>query len=708
MSDLKTTFTTFNVLDYKNEQVLSSYSLEQTPFTFIPDLDIYPDKDVVWSFGDGTISKSITATKYYTFPGIYTVNLLVYDCQNNAIISSYSQNVEIVDYIPYTLNLTNLSSDKKYLELKESAIHGPWVLNVSYPWHQPVTDVLYDVTGSSSSNFFSVKDHKFSHLQKTYSVFDTIYNYSIEATQYYEVPKISITDFVKLFAKISNNSLIPCQEKDDGAFFVGISAEKIIYYKDDSIGNTSILFKFDTDTSNINGSIVNYVNNLGVMLSANIIQNNDASILTITSNGLDGEKTPVDSFNIYHTKFDSVEIPFVIKIKDNGYHSLKNFDSIELSDLSISVLSAIPLTDESGEILLTENNIPIIGGGSRLNSSFYTISSLNYTVSDIDHGGSFRGYVKFNSLSTTLNDVFLSCGLVIQNDYLSSFNLQSESSTFNVLPRKIYDIYKINEDFNASETLNNLAFQEKIKNNPVLFNDFLAAIFGSDDYDHDSIGVKTYEKIANFIQNNADIDTKNIRALISDIKFIDNEEPGFEKTPSEYPENIEKIVNLASISLNRLIGTSNKFNQNFNSRGQTQKTTYGKNIGNQINTQTYVITAGTPIVALEKFSNTYTLLNTYQPLCAGTGNQYNLNQYNSSWGWPLVLPTQFIPSDFEKYYLFFEYINIEDGTLTNNVIDFTNTKTTISSAPITNEYLFGNSGIFNTMFLDSLYQSLSM
>jgi hypothetical protein len=708
MPDLKTTYTTFNVLDYKNEQVLSSYSLEQTPFKFVPDLDLFANKDVVWSFGDGTISKSITATKYYTFPGVYTVNLLVYDCQNNALISSYSQNVEIKDYIPYTLKFTNLSSNKGYLELKESVIHGPWVLNATYPWHQPITDIVYDVSGSSSLNYFSVNSNKFAHLQKTYSIFDSTYNYAIANTQYYEVPKITISNPVKLYAKISGNSIVLCSENDNGSFFVGTSAEKAVYYKDDSVGNTAISFKFNSDFTNIDGKTVNYVNNLGVMLSANIIQNNDASRLTITSNGLDGEKTAITSFDIYHTKFTSSEIPFVVKIKDSQFHSLKNFNPIELNNLAISVLSAEYLTTESGDILLTESNIPIIAGATPINSSYFTVSSLNYTIDDIDHNGSFRGYVKFNSLSTTLTDVFLSCGAVLQNNYLSSFNLATESTLFNVLPRSLYDIYKVNENFNAAETLNNLAFQERIKDNPVLFNDFLAAIFGSDEYDHDSIGVKTYEKIANFIQNNTDIDTKNIRALISDINLVDNEELVFNRTPIKYPENIERIANLASISLNKLVGTTNKFKQNFNSRGDTQKDKYGKNIGNQIDTLNYVITAGAPIVALEKFSNTYTLLNTYQPLCAGSGSRFTLSGYNSNWGWPLVLPTQFTPLDFEKYYIFFEYIDVNDGTIIDNVIDFTNPNTTISSDSPTSEYLFGNSGIFNTMFLDSLYQSLSI
>lgn len=708
MPDLRTTYTTFDVYDYKNENVLSSYSLPATPFTFIPDLTLFANKDVVWSFGDGTTSKALTATKYYNFPGIYTVNLVVFDCQNNAMVSNYSQNVEVKDYIPYSLQFTNLSSNKDYLELPQSIIHGPWNLIATYPWYQPVTNIIYDVYDSESSNFFEIQSDKFSHLRRTYSIFDTLTNVAIQNVQYYEVPEIKIDNTVRLFAKIEDGSIVNCLESDAGSFFVGVSASKDVYYKDDTVGNTSILFKFSNQGTVVSEKTVDYLNNLGVLLSANITQNNLAQKLSITSNGIDGEKTLINSFDIYHTKYANSKIPFVVKVKDTANHSLKNFDPIELGDLSITVLSGNYLTNQNGYYILTGGGSKLITSTGIVPSAYYTISSLNATLDTSNHGGSFRGYIQFPSMSSRLDAVQLSCFATLSNENLSSFSLSATSSYFDVFPHDYYDIYKVNEDFNAAQTLNDLAFQENIKNNPVLFNDFLGAIFGSENYDHNSIGVKTYEKIANFIQNNSDIDTKNIAALISDMKFVDNEELVFNRSSTNYPEDVERIANLASISLSKLIGTTNKFNENFDTKGHTQKDTYGKNIGNQLDTLTYVVTAGVPIVALEKFSNTYTLLNTYQPLCAGSGDQYTLSQYNSNWGWPLVLPSAFTPTDFGKYYVFFEYVAGYDNTVFENVIDFTNEKTTIIGPTPPNTYLFANDGVFNHMFLDSLYQSLSI
>lgn len=689
MADLNSSYTLFDVYDYKNDKVLSSYNLPKTPLKFVADLSLYPTKDVRWSFGDGTISDSLTAVKYYEFPGVYPITLIVYDCRNNAIVSSYTANVEIKDFIPFSMTFTNLSSNKGYLDLEQSKIHGPWNITATYPSYQNVVNIKYSTLSSSSLNYGAVASKKFAHLEKTRSVLEATYNYYLSAYQYYEIPEISVKNPIPIFAKIdTSNQIVLCDETEADSFFVGTSAFASIYYKDDSVGKTSLIFKFNNTDIGVSEFNNPYLNMTNVALSANIIANNDADHLSITSNGLDGEKTPIESFNIHKTKFYDVEIPFVIKVKDSENYSLKNFNILELSSFNISVLSA---------------------SNSVISSNYYTVSSLNGTISDIDHGGSFRGFIKFPTLDYSLDNVQLSCSASIQNENLSSFSLSGISSKFNVIPHNYYDIYKINEDFNAAQTLKDLAFQENIKNNPVLFDDFFAAILGSDEYDHDSIGVKIYESIENFIMNNHDVDTENVKALMSDLRLVDSDELIFDKSILNYPETIKRVVSLASVKLNNLIGTTNKFDQNFDIKGYSQKDVYGRNIGNRINTTQYTISAGTPIVALEKFSNTYTLLNTYQPLCAGTGSFYNLSAYTSDWGWPMVLPTVFNPSlDFDKYYTFFEYVSGYDNTIVGNIIDFNNSKTTINSQSANNSYMYGAGGVFDTMFLDALYQSLSL
>jgi hypothetical protein len=709
MANLKTTFSNFDVFDYKGENVLSSYALSATPLVFVPDLPPNSNHDVVWSFGDGTTSKMLCASKYYNFPGTYTVNLVVYDCANNASVSVYSQNIIIHDYIPYTFNFTNLSSTNKFLTLQQSKIHGPWNIESYFPLYQPVTNINYVYEGSNSVDYFSVADSKFAQLQKTYAIFDPVSNYYLSATQYKEVPVVTISNPVALYAKIQGNSIVNCSKDDISAFFVGLSALNKTYFKDDSVSNGVLRFKFDSRNNHINGELQPYLNNTNISLSVVVTPNNSAKGLTITSNGLDGEGALIDTFNISPVKFNNIKIPFVIKIKDVDNFSLKNFNELSVTNFSVKVLSASYLKDSNGYYVLSAANKQrtVLSTGI-VPTSYYTLSSINDTMGNINHGGSARAYIKFNETTSSITGVQLSASAVLSNINLSSFTLSGTSGRFDVLPKGFYDIYKVNENFNASETLNDLAFQENIKNNPVFFEDFIGTIMGSTTYDHDSLGVKTYEGIENFVMNNRDIDTENIKSIISDTTFLNVEDYQFDKGFFNYPEKIKRITNLASIKRNKLKGITNKFDENFDTKGQVQKTRFGINLGNQINTSTYAITAGVPIVALEKFGNEYVKLNTYQPLCAGTGNFYKLSAYTSDWGWPLVLPSPFKTSDFEKYYLFFEYNDQIDGTVFNNVIDFTNSNTTIISANPTTEYLVGANGVFETMFLDVLYQSLSL
>jgi len=86
---------------------------------------------------------------------------------------------------------------------------------------------------------------------------------------------------------------------------------------------------------------------------------------------------------------------------------------------------------------------------------------------------------------------------------------------------------------------------------------------------------------------------------------------------------------------------------------------------------------------------------------------YPLSTYSSDWGWALILPTTFNFSDIEKYYLFFDYVDVYDNTPIGGIVDFNNTKTSILSSS-TSSTLFNTNGVFEHIILDTLYQSLSM
>ena len=450
---------------------------------------------------------------------------------------------------------------------------------------------------------------------------------------------------------------------------------------------------FDTRNNDV------WNNNLKVSLSANIIENNEVDNFSVTSNGMDGEFYAEDSFNIDSQKFSNVDIPFVIKVKDSEHFTVKNFQPLSASNLVYTVLS-------SNEVI---------------SSQYYAISAKD------SFSGAIRNTIRFTS-PNKINDVKITVSGSVSSVQGSAYSLNGETSVFDVYPQNFLTIEKKNESYDATEMFKDLRFQEFLLDDSMLFDEFIGSIFGTLNSSYDTLGKKIYEKITNFVQNIQDVDRNEIFPLISQMKMLNTSNNVFEDNSFTYPEKIKRILDLFSISNNKLLGINNKFKENFDLRGYSSKSIYGINLGDEINTNTYVVSAGTPIVALEKFSNKYSLLNTEQPVEYTTNTVYALSSYNQNWGWPLVLPDIFQFGDVEKYYLFFEYVDTFDNTLYDNTIIKDNTLYDMLSTeniirdndddPILDEngnYIFSEyvtpsykDFTMGIVLRDTLYQSLSL
>jgi len=444
----------------------------------------------------------------------------------------------------------------------------------------------------------------------------------------------------KINAKRYETSIVKCLSSDLNSCFAGLSGYKTVYMKEDNITPLLLMdLAFDkTKYKHPYNTNFNYLNNLGLTLSATVSANIPTH-LSITSNGLDGEGYIIDSFNISPIKFYNTKIPFVVKVKDGANFSIKNFDAIPLSSFVINVgmYIDVQLETEGGILLLDEFGNDLYANGILISypTSGYSVSSLNYTLSSQGSGGSFRGYITFLMQEDVTTNVTLILSATLIDDQSVSWNLEGNSNVFNLYPPNYFDAYKKNENFNAAQTLKDLRFQEILTDKNVLFDDFFGGILGGDSTQHEDIGVKTYEGSANFVQNTQDLDDSTIDSLNSMGEFM-----GYNDVNEEryiYPVKVKRLVDLLSIDKVKLLGYENKFRENFDVRGRSSKTLYGVNIGDEIDTTTYVVSASTPIVALEKFSNEYVLLNTYQPISAVGSYQYPLSSYSSDWGWPLVL-----------------------------------------------------------------------
>jgi hypothetical protein len=298
---------------------------------------------------------------------------------------------------------------------------------------------------------------------------------------------------------------------------------------------------------------------------------------------------------------------------------------------------------------------------------------------------------------------------------VNSASLTGTSDTFSIYPSGgYYNIAKRGEDIDFKEQFKSIAFQPLFLDKKILFDDFLGSIFGNISSVQSSIGKATYEKIKNFVDNNTVIDYSNLDQFVATLELLNENNP-YLKTPNSItPGEISRLINLLSINHSRLFGTRNQFNQNFKTYGYLDNEYYGNNLGEEVSMY-YTVTAGTDIVAFEKFSGNYKLLNTYLPLCATTvtvsaGNTYNLSEYNDTWGWGLVLPSDGYGSgiNISNYYLFYKHIPNINGTITDGVINFNDINNTLAYTNSSYQAWAQEDGIISNILSHQIYKGLNL
>lgn len=229
-----------------------------------------------------------------------------------------------------------------------------------------------------------------------------------------------------------------------------------------------------------------------------------------------------------------------------------------------------------------------------------------------------------------------------------------------------YDIFKYNESYDLAKKTKELAFQPSLRDAEVLFDKFLPSILGKEPFEHDDLGLETYEKIANFVSNQSDIDTCGINQLYSLAEMVDLDTDDFKLN---YPPAISKLMDLASINQSRLWGTRdfNLFNFQLNERGAANR-------GNVISSLSHIISAGEPVVLRTKALNSYQLIY--------TGRVSNRRFYT------LADLAQFLnlPEQWQAVYEFYEFKNSISDEYLDGVIDLNNPNTTILTSKSTNYF----------------------
>ena len=456
MSNIRTDYALFDVVDYKGENKLSSYNLDITPLTFkarIPEDDgtDIPLNNQKVTFDFGTVLLEIVSLQnmYIEYPGEYTVRMIIRDCKNNSVLASYSTSVQIYDYIinTFTVDLENLN-----LNLSAGEFSTPLTVNAQTPFYQDFQDIFYSTSGCDFENYFNLSKNRFNSLKKYFSVYEKNYLPTLSSYEYVELEKISLSS-TDIYARINSDGLIVHGLSSSlSSVYVGSSGLKEIFVKTDD-QDDPFNISFFKDRNNIFANSLkgyknnNYTNNFNISLSSFVgaTSAQTLSAIKFTSNGLAGESIEKEPFAVSKTQYKDLGIPFVLSPVSNDNYTMKA--------LSAGSPNFILLSGATSNVWNADNIVQ---------STYYTISSLGNTLSSIDTDFWYRGVLTFNdNLSSSSTRLTLSA----RNQYAFNTNSSLLSTvnglvTLTAYPKNYYEFYKHNENFDFERTIKDLRFKK--------------------------------------------------------------------------------------------------------------------------------------------------------------------------------------------------------------------------------------------------------
>lgn len=725
MDDQKTGYLNFKVYDVFNFASLSAYSLPSTPLTFIPQFDtynsnFYSNQYILWEFGDGSYSKSLTSTHAYQYPGEYNVTLKLIDKSGDGIIDTVNRTVQIYDFVPDNLAVYNSG----FSVLTAGNYSPPFTVYRYNSWQTyNLTSGQYSIIPYASGGVsipydtFNYSKQPYSHLIPTKRF---VVREQIGVLNIYDdivVDKI-ITSNDKIYVELDhdNKTYIVRTYETTNSTFAGTSGQKEVYFIDDlptsCTGSYNLVFTLDT--TNFDHSIIKpnlpIYNVNSVVYTFNYVATSVPIEFSITSNGIAGEGQDLPTFDINSAQFQEGVVSFVARPRTANNYSV-NYIPLSSSTYPYNIffINAIPNTVHIG--LLNKNNEIIPGYVSPLSTIQISKSEYNDVISPYIKGKIYLSNVPaascedvkifaIGSLTNLPPSYTDETGEVFYNLAVSGV-----STPFTIYNKSNYGkVAKVNENFDSLKAYQSLATQPTISESSILIDNVLGQIGGDINANFNTLGKRIYERIANYVPNLSDVDTCTVESLFSQCEFygVDTIKYVKEDLITRYPAEITRLVDLFSIKRNYLFGTRNNWNENLDKRTNVFSQEYGINTNLQTpnySSQVEPLDIATTIlnksekyiVAYENFTKLYSL----QPLYIKTvtSNTYPLSSIDISWGWNLVLPTDFYSQSqdlkvilLNKFYTFYKWNDYIDGTILENTINWDDTTNTQIKLPYYEQY----------------------
>ena len=187
---------------------------------------------------------------------------------------------------------------------------------------------------------------------------------------------------------LSGGSIVTCLSSSLSSVLVGSSGTDVIYFKTPDQLNWSanpVTISYFKDRDNIFANSItgyknnNYTNNFTVTLSSLVVGTSAQTLpvsggIAFSSNGITAEGDEISSFNVSPVQYKGLGIPFIITPKNTNNYTMKAMKVLSAHAVSHGVSAHVQFSLLSGTVL---------SAATPVDASYYTISSLNNSLSDI-------------------------------------------------------------------------------------------------------------------------------------------------------------------------------------------------------------------------------------------------------------------------------------------------------------------------------------
>lgn len=718
---------------------VSSYTgMPVTLSVYLSSLPLSANEDfIVFVINDSLEIKENNSVYNFPLPGVYKITLYTADLYGEPI-KSYTTYLSAYNYITDVINTATVPVNNVYFNsstttsgINQGRTHTDTLTVNAAQYTDPIYVTRYNtwqLCNSLSAIDYRIElycDGSFSNDFENRTYYQTNWYHLLPYWQFRNETQTTIirslsTNSTDLYLTYDGYTGTISPVSSVNSIFTGTSGQNIFYFKDETPSRDT--YEKLYLTQNLRDiPIASYLLDgkyLSVFDKGFPIINNSSTYIDLlvdytvpatwsfSSNGLTQPPLP-------NIMFNGTSFPLFIAPADNEGNILKYYGQMQYIPTSaafaantfkLALLSADGTKDANGNNNLYPtpfqydtyqgNNI-----STALISSFYAgVLSANYLSSfeSIGVTTNFSLSTIYNTLQAqfAVNPVVLSAfGYAMDLDgfgkYIEGLYL------FNYYPEYVeYNIMKINENFDYVEALKSYALMPRLRDQTNLFDQFFAYVGGTQESSPNNIGKRYYEKIANFVDNNADVDAANITQLYGLFGEINYQDKNYN---IKFPSNLQRVMDLLSINYSRLLGSNTGFNGNYVKYSFVDAQYSQTNLGPQL-TNTSIISAGTNIVTYQYFGSVYTTVTPTTVACTTTEleafsaanpqcvditfnglSAYPLSAYQNNWNWGL--PTDINWNSISQQYSFY----LQTPTVVTNInkiggyIDWTNNLTTLSA-----------------------------